>query len=318
MFPPNGKLSSQIEAATRHSHDFHSREIREVRKLVEDQFARKLENEHPRLSETEYSPFPCGGHHDSRVQAIVEGVREKSLPINLYCGESTAGFWFGKNLTQWQEFTFDVFKLTDFESGYEFEFQLNGDPSANEELGSIHVLWIRISKNRQGCYWKARTFIKEIIAPLLLEHIGWDSFWGRAIWSKNSEIKNNPSKNKLKDWRWKHAFAGWDAAFKPIVIPGLKLMYLRMGFLPPPLNPDDREIVIYPSRACKERIITTLGDASWDELTKYSFENRFAWSLVQKERAAQIPELQQAQMIADAIDEADESQSRRDENPFCR
>ena len=318
MFPPKGRLGSIIKAATRHSFDFPLPEIREIQEQATERFIRKLENEHPRLSEPEYSPFPCGDHHDFRVQAIVEAVRERNLPIELHRGEAKTGRWVGENLTRWEESKIATFKLTDLVSGYDFEFQFDEVAGLNEKSRRIHVLWLRIAQERQGSFWKARKFIKEMIAPLLLEHLGWDAFWGRAIWSQNSEIKNNPSKDKLKDWRWKHAFAGWDAELKPIAIPGLKLMYLRMGFLPPPLNPEDREIVIYPSLACKERIITTLGDASWGELTKYSLENRHAWSVIQKERAAQIPESQQAQMIADAIHEADEAQSRRDENPFCR
>jgi len=142
-----------------------------------------------------------------------------------------------------------------------------------------------------------------------LEFCGYDFIYGRAIWSENSTVRNKVEGGKYNDWRWKPVFSGWDCNLRPILIQGLVLMYLRMGFL---ILPEfySENVVAYPSKRFKQIVIKEIGQEAWNEWVRHSLGNRKAWAAIQKERAAKIAPEKREALIREAI-RAEEARLRK-------
>jgi hypothetical protein len=189
------------------------------------------------------------------------------------------------------------------DAGCDFEFVIQeGTGSHHAGYGAIHVMWLKVQPEKQGSFWDLRAFFEQV-ATLLLEHIGYESVWGKAIWSSNSKIKALSQPDPEKDWRALPVFCGFDASLKPMIYEGLVVMYLRMGFVLQG-SKDDDNLMVYPSQREIQRVVELIGQEAWSEMTQLAYSRRHHWRKIQSERKAKMENPQQVkrQAIQDAHD----------------
>ena len=253
------------------------------------------------IDEPNFSVHSLSRHYNRRINEILDGIKENKLPLKLFAG--TARIRSKKSYPP-----VEVWKLAD-ENGMELQFVIQEDKgSSHDEYGVIHAMWLKVDVAKQGGFWSLKRFWQQV-ADLLLEKCGYSFIYGRAIWSSNSRIRGLAEPDRDNDWRWLPQFVGWNAALKPIVVQGLVLMYLRLGFF---LHPDKAEenLVIYPSKQRVIKWVALNGQAEWDNMTKLSLSRRKEWHAKQKERAARIT--QPETIIRAAIDRATHNQKEKD------
>jgi hypothetical protein len=253
------------------------------------------------LDEPVFDIHPLSRHYKGRINEILAGIREKNLPLKLFAGEA-------KIRSTKPHPPAEVWKLADGK-GMEFQFIIQEDEGKPfENYGVLHAMWLKVDVAIQGAFWRLKRFWEQV-ADLLLEKCGYSFIYGRAVWSSNSQIKGLAEPNRDMDWRWIQKFVGWDEKLRPIVVQGLVLMYLRLGFF---LHPDkaDENLVIYPSRQRIKQFIALNGQAEWDKLTELSLSRRKEWHTKQKERAAQIS--QPETIIRAAIERATHNQKEKE------
>jgi hypothetical protein len=200
------------------------------------------------------------------------------------------------------------------------EFELDEPAKPFVNYGKIHATMYEVETQRQGNYYSAKRFIIGKIKRLLLDHIGYNTLWGRATWSINTEVKGNPSKED--DWRWQFAFVGWDSQLRAIYINKLVLFYYRMGYVADPYQAVDAlDGVIHP---LEQRTVVLLSDAAWErikdwmpaegfyELTKYGSDNYRGWRDTQRQRAKEISPKEQEERKRQALAECIEDQRTLD------
>ena len=276
--------------------------------------SRKLENEGtPALADISYDKHPLGGHYDPRVQEIIEGIKTLKLDLKLFGGKGYVRWWDGERLQSRKEREVSLFKLCDGDS-FEFMFTIEAEDE-ERGYGRIHAILFTVNLASQGSFWASKRFLIGSVAQLFLEYLGYSSIFGRALWSINTTIKGNPSKDRRKDWRWRFVFCGWDRQLRPILMQGLTVMYLRMGFVPTPFAKQELASVSLFSKTEQARIKTQVGEEAWSELNKYSFEGRAGWGELQRERRARIPK-DQKKLINEGIRQAEEELFKREESPF--
>lgn len=274
--------------------------LQKIQQEVEEEILKKAHNARPVRTKAVFSDTPLGGTDDSRIQEIIEGISTLGLPLRIFSGEAHWHVWSGRNLKTKEQFTPPIWLIRNETLGHELEIRLEpiGD-KPHYEYGHVKGLLYRVDPSRQGFFWDSRQFIREQIGKLFLEHLGYNSIYGDAMWSLNTVEKGNPGNDKMQSWRWLPRFAGWDSLLNPIYLSGLTLFYYRLGFVADLKELDavmqgvlpscrQRKVVLY-SNAGKQRMREWLGKEAWADLTKYSVENRREWAVIQKARKGQLP-----------------------------
>jgi hypothetical protein len=191
----------------------------------------------------------------------------------------------------------------------EFQFVIQEDEGKPfEDYGVLHAMWLKVDVAIQGSFYRLRRFWEQV-ADLLLEKCGYSIIYGRGVWSSNSRVRGLNEINREKDWRWLPQFAGWDENLRPIVVQGLVLMYLRLGFFLLPEKADEN-LLIYPSRERVQKFIALNGQADWHRLTELSLTRRKEWRIKQRERIAKVS--QPEKIIRAALDRAIHNQKEKE------
>lgn len=298
--------------------------LEEIQQETAEKVLKLEHNARPVRDEAVFSDIPLGKTSDERIQEILDGISDMHLPLRLYEGEARCHVWTGKNLQTKEHFTTPIWLIRNDELGHELEIQI--EPIGDEphyKYGHVKGLLYRVDVERQGSFWNAKKFIREQIGELFLEHIGYNTIYGQAMWSFETNEKGNPENDKQLSWRWQPRFAGWDSKLNPIFISGLMLFYYRLGYIADvteliaiengEMYPYQQRNVTLLSEAGKGRVREWVGDEAWADLTKYWFENRFEWNEIQKAREEQIPPDEREKRKKEVYEQVVEQQTITDE-----
>jgi hypothetical protein len=297
---PQCEMSKVITLTQSYDSDAAPPEVQQIRQRAHEKCSKIWDNGHLLLREQQFDNPPLTSSADIRVQEILDVIRRLDLPLQLYEGEGRGYYWTGADLENKEIFIMPLMKLRNETMGHEIQFHIEEiedmEPQPHVAYGHIRVTMYVVDTHKQGSFYRCKQFIREQVGRLLLEEIGYNSLWGDATWSINSEIRGNPRKED--DFRWQYRFAGWDGTLMPIFINGLVMLYYRMGYVPDPyqldavfdgeLNALEQRKVILLSEAAKERTREWVGNEAWFELTKYWTENQPQWRELQREREAQM------------------------------
>lgn len=285
---------------------------------------RKWDNGHLILRERRFDEAPCMSTPCKRSQEMVDAIKALNMPLKLYEGEASGHYWTGDKLDKKETFTIPQLMLKDEEGNSlqfdieEFEMDEPAKPFVN--YGKIHATMYEVETQRQGNYYSAKRFIIGKIKRLLLDHLGYNTLWGRATWSINTEVKGNPAKED--DWRWQFAFVGWDSQLRAIYINKLVLFYYRMGYVADPYQASD--VIDGQIHPLEQRTVVLLSDAAWErtkdwmpedafyELTKYNQDNYKGWQKLQRQREQEISPKEQHERKEQALVECIEDQQTLD------
>lgn len=266
--------------------------LQKARNSATEYLLKRLHNEHSIYDSVEFNPSRCGGHYNPRINEILECLKDTGLDskYTLHTGEAHLSYFDGPNLDQYKQTTHPALMLRNDADGFQMEFQLepNGE-HRHDNYGHVHVLFFRRDVNRQGPFTEIKRLITGDMKAIMLDTLGYSSLHGRAAWSENSEIKNPTSRDE--DWRHKPRYVGLDQNLNPILIRGIELFYLRMGFVP--YIPDyldgvhDQRVMLL-SDALEIRTRDYLGEGIWSELTKYHAANHHEWHKLTKAREQEL------------------------------
>lgn len=178
---------------------------------------------------------------------------------------------------------------------------------------AIKVLFFKVRKDVQGSFYKAHHFLNSKIKKIFLDQLGYKFLYGSARYSTNSEVRYKYKVDgKDFDWRIEPHFIGYDSKLRPIIVSGLMLFYLRMGFTPVKFGGQrlsqfssscfsDDSVVMFGDDA-KQVVVDEIGENFFREYNSQSRDNIHWWREVQKEREFQIPEEMRAAIVQDALD----------------
>jgi hypothetical protein len=248
----------------------------------------------------EWDTARLGSSCDPLMQEIIDGIEALALPLEVHMG---IGYGWGyAALDQAEEYQSRLVKISNPALGHHLQFSIEHDGFYDFErvkhqtYGRVRGDLYWVDTERQGSYYNCKTFLKKQIAPLLLEHLGYNSIFGTAMWSINTAVKGNP--NKDMDWRWRPSYSGLDSDLRPIYMSGLKKFYLCLGYVSNPneirqeqegeLHQDDVKSVNLMSAAAAQRTKEWLGDEAYDELTKYEETRLPEWRRITRAREAEL------------------------------
>ncbi len=197
-----------------------------------------------------------------------------------------------------------------------FSIDLLTDWGHLDESGArpaIKVLFFKVRRDIQGSFYKAHQFLNGKIKRIFLDELGYKFLYGSARYSTNSEIRYKYQINGRDfDWRLEPQFIGYDCKLRPIVVSGLMLFYLRMGFTPVKFGVkrlsqflsscfSDDSVVMFGDEA-KQVVVDEIGEDLFREYNSQSRENIHWWRGIQKERELQVPKEMRAAIVQDALD----------------
>jgi hypothetical protein len=292
---------------------------------VADFQQRKWDNEHLILRERRFDEAPCVATPCKRTQEIIDAIKALNMPLTVFEGEASGHYWTGDKLSKKEPFSIPQVMIKD-EHGNRLEFDIEefeldepAQPFVN--YGKIHATMFTVETQRQGSYYSAKRFIIGKIKRLLLDHIGYNTLYGRATWSINTEVKGNPAKED--DWRWQFQFVGWDSKLNAIFINKLVLFYYRMGYVADPyqatdviegqLHPLAQRTVVLMSDAAMERIKDWMPEEGFYELIKYNKDNAAEWRKLQRQREKELSPKEQEEAKAAVLASCIADQHRLDE-----
>lgn len=263
--------------------------LKERTKALES-LRRKLHNENPPVTRFDYSADECKSHQNPRVSRIIAALSQSGLKkYRLYLGKAFSIKYFGQNLRFEKEQSEEVFDLRSKKEGFSLQFRI---VERESDSAVIHVLFLKREMTNQGSFWQLKRILCDEVWGGILEPVGFQFLFGKAIWSSNSEIRVTCPIEK--DWRYKQVYAGINGNLEPIFMSGIQLMYLRMNFLP--MKPFDfdasDEMFFLLSSHMEAKLRDAVTGSQWDEITKYRVSNNQRWKKLVREREEQIGELE--------------------------
>jgi len=274
---------------------------------IQEKFAvmasHQYENDHPWLYGETFNNYPVGASLNKKIQTIADGIKAIGSPLKLYEGEAKQHWWTGEFLTEKKTKTVPQYKLN-FKS-----HNLRFDLDDGDDLGRVHVQMYEVEPSDQGSWYDCKFFWLELLKPLLLEHCGFFSIWGRAAYSVDHSVKGSPPPEK--DWRRGYRFMGWDSGLKPIYVNKLQLLYLRLGFICNPIqmlevergNLDQQQAneVHLLSDKGAEDFKKEFGSEVYNEFKKYDYRRVKQWREIQRQRSAKIDSVTAAKIKKETL-----------------
>ena len=265
------------------------------RKKVLEPLRREIHNESPPIIRYSYSEKICDNHEYSFVSKILKALKKSGLQnYKLHCGDAFHIHFSGRNLCLNEEISEEVFELRNQEEGFSLQFRI----VEKFAFPAIHVLFLIRDTKKQGSFFAIKRMLIEDLWLKVLVAAGFGLLFGRAVYSNNSEIRHSCA--RLKDWREVLCYAGLDENLEPILIPGLRLFYYRLGFIQMGLwaNSYSPEYVALLSTAAEGIIKKEIGDAVWAEITRFSVSEGRRWRSITDEREAKLIPSELAERIA--------------------
>jgi hypothetical protein len=264
----------------------------QIRAEILEPLRRHLINESPQISRLYFSEESCQKHYNSFVSKIHKSLRNSRLEnYKLHCGKAFYTVYTGSNFSSEKEISEDVFEIRNKQDGLKLQFRIIGE----SVFGSaIHVLFLIRETKHQGSFFEIKRMLVEELWKQVLEVAGFAFLYGRAILSSNSEIRHNCP--RANDWRESLCYVGLNDELEPILIPGIRLFYYRLGFVQMRLFSDEfsHEYVALLSASTAKKIKESIGDQTWQEINRYSHANAKIWSeiVVQRESRLEADELE--------------------------
>jgi hypothetical protein len=173
-------------------------------------------------SELKYEASPCDfSNSDNITLDILRAIRFWGFNLKLYNGVALMPYYpdIKSKITYRQD---RIWKICDPEKGFSCEFRI--DTSKNKI--SCYVLFLKRIKEQQGNFYEFKHFVINQIKLIFLDFLQYEYLIGRAIYSTNSEIRNETK----GDWRLlSKIWIGNDGVVYEVS--GLKYLYLKMGFV---------------------------------------------------------------------------------------
>ena len=287
-------LHNHINDALSTGQSFAPPELSEAIHKHDQWMAKNWENQNPYLYGETFSSKPITQSNNKRIQTIIDGIKTLGIPLKLYKGNAKSHCWEGDQLENKTTKTIDQWKITN-EENHILRFDLDDD----DGMGRVHVVMYEVDQHEQGSWISCKRFWHDQLKPILLEHCGFSSIWGRATYSIDHPVRGNPT--KAKDWRRSFKFMGYDSRLRPIFVNKLWLFYMRLGFIPSPAEIIQVEQGLIDVLEAKEihllsdqiaqGIKAEIGGAAWSELTKFDVRRIKEWNAIQRKRITQVDPL---------------------------
>jgi hypothetical protein len=245
---------------------------------------RAIHNLSPPIARYGFSEECCRKHQNPFVSKILKALRKSGLEgYSLHCGKAFSTRYSGPNLSLVEEASEEIFETRNTGQGFRLQFRIVEETAFGP---CLHVLFLIREKNEQGSFFAVKRMLVAELWKRVLEPAGFAFLYGRAVWSGNSEIRHSCPRSK--DWREVLCYVGLDKALQPILIPGLRLFYYRLGFVQmDPLGQGiPSEYVALLSEATEQKIRDSVGVGGWNELTRFDLSNARSWKERVSEREA--------------------------------
>jgi hypothetical protein len=270
----------------------------QIRAEILEPIRRKLLNESPRISRLSFTEEPCHKHNNFFVLKILKSLSKSRLnDYQLHCGKAIYIRYTGRNLCFEEEFSKEVYELRNKKEGFSLQFRIIEETDFGRP--ALHVLFLIRETDRQGSFFAIKRMLVEDLWQQVLVPSGFAFLYGRAIWSSNSEIRYaGPSS---KDWRKELSYVGLNDKLEPILIPALRLLYYRLGFVQMGVLDDSftSEYVALLSPAAAKKIKDSIGDVKWQEINRYNHANAKIWSEIVAQRESRLEADELEKRIAD-------------------
>ena len=268
---------------------------RERSKILEP-VRRQLHNESPPITRFCYSESACIKNKNSFVSKILKALRKSGLRgYSLHTGHAFSLRYYGPSLQYEEEVSEEVFEIRNKDQGFRLQFRI----VEKTNLGpAIHTLFLIRNAAKQGSFHAIKRMLVDEVWEQVLEPAGFSFLYGRAVWSKNSEICHACPRSR--DWREELCYAGLEENLEPILIPGLRLFYYRLGFVQMRAleSGTEPEFVALLSTAAEKKIKESIGENAWSEIRRFYVSEARRWRAIVAEREACLGEDELQRRIA--------------------
>ena len=170
-----------------------------------------------------FDPYPLADSHNKNEKQVLQAIQQLHLDLNVYSGQGRGSTW-DKTYENKVPFTESIVRIRSESLKIQIDIAFVMDDGRK---AAIHTKMLTVDRDHQGSFWKLNRFMQDI-KMLLLERMEYPFLYGRAIVGDNTQSRFS----KDDDFRCKTYRAGNDKNGRPIYMPGIKLLYLRMGFVP--------------------------------------------------------------------------------------
>lgn len=244
---------------------------------------RAIHNQSPTITRYGFSEAATQTHQNPFVSKILKTLKRSELEgYSLHCGNAFKILYTGPSLSHEVESSEEVFEIRHKKQGFRLQFRIIEKTAYGP---AIHVLFLIRDTSRQGSFYEIKKMLVEELWRHVLEPSGFGFLYGRAVKSQNSEIRKHRTYNR-SDWREVLCYAGINEKLEPILIPGIRLFYYRLGFLQMRLfsNEYGPEYVALLSTNAEKIIKDSIGDDSWSEIRRFNVCETRKWREIFAER----------------------------------
>jgi hypothetical protein len=255
---------------------------------------RAIHNQSSTIARYGFSEAATQTHQNPFVSIILKTLKRSRLEgYSLHCGNAFKILYTGgTNLSREEERSEEVYELRNKKEGFRLQFRIIEETDFGQP--ALHVLFLIRETDRQGSFFEIKRMLVEELWRQVLELSGFAFLYGRAIWSSNWEIRYSGLVSK--DWRKELSYVGLDDNLEPILIPALRLLYYRLGFVQMGVLDDSfiPEYVALLSSTAANKIKDSIGDVKWQEINRYNHANAKIWSeiVAQRESCLEADELE--------------------------
>jgi hypothetical protein len=248
---------------------------------------RAIHNQAPTIIRYGFSDASSHKHQNPIVSKILKTLTRSGLDgYSLHCGNAFKILYTGPSLSHEEESSEEVYELRNKKEGFRLQFRIIEETDFGRP--ALHVLFLIRETDRQGSFFEIKRMLVEELWRQVLELSGFAFLYGRAIWSSNSEIRYAGLVSK--DWRKELSYVGLDDNLEPILIPALRLLYYRLGFVQMGVLDDSftSEYVALLSSTAANKIKDSIGDVKWQEINRYNHANAKIWSEIVEQRESSL------------------------------
>jgi hypothetical protein len=255
---------------------------------------RAIHNQSPTITRYGFSDAASHTHQNPFVSKILKTLKRSGLEgYSLHCGNAFKILYTGTNLSREEERSEEVFEIRNKKQGFRLQFRIVDGDSFGRPF--IHTLFLIRETGQQGSFFAIKRMLIKELWKNVLEPAGFFFLVGRAIKSDNSEIRHHHTSGR-SDWRENLCYAGIDENLEPILITGIKLFYLRLGFVPMCFLSKEYgpEYMALLSNTAEKKIKKICGADTWHEITRHSHTKAKNWGKIvaQRESSLEADELE--------------------------